>query len=107
MTQIITVLLALVQQIAPGATTDLIATIIEDLIQIVPVVIKEAQDLLPVIKNIIAALQSNPASVSDQLDALDQLDAQVDAAFDAAAAQAQADDDAAAATTTQPPGTSS
>jgi hypothetical protein len=60
--------------------------------QVVPVVVQEAQDLAPIVKNIIAALKNDPTATADELATLDALDAQVDAAFEAAAAAAQAED---------------
>jgi hypothetical protein len=43
-----------------------------------------------VVKNIIAALQANPATTESQLAALQALDQQADAAFEAAAASTDA-----------------
>jgi hypothetical protein len=42
------------------------------------------------VKNIIAALSSNPAALPDQLSQLQKLDKQVDDAFEAAAADTDA-----------------
>ena len=89
--------LALITALLPqlgvtGANADLIGKIIAALVALIPTVIQEAKDLLPAVKNIIAALSANPATTADQLAALDALDAQVDAAFEAAAAAATAED---------------
>ena len=76
-----------------------IASIIGTLIQLIPLIEqeitarKQAEVAAPVpaagiIKNIIAALGSNPATTADQLATLQTLDAQVDSAFEAAASAA-------------------
>jgi hypothetical protein len=58
--------------------------VVATLLQIVPYAVKEAQQLLPMIQNIIAALSAKDGVTADQLAALKALDAQVDAAFEAA-----------------------
>ena len=91
----VTLLLTLVGQMVPSvaANEGLISTIINGLIQVVPLIEQEATDILPEIKNIIAALQSSATTMTtNQLAALQALDAQVDAAFEAAATNAQAQD---------------
>lgn len=50
----------------------------------IPWVAQEASDLLQPIQAIIAALKNNGAVTPDQITSLQALDAQVDAAFDAA-----------------------
>ena len=74
-----------------------VGSIIATLIQIIPTIVKEAQDLVQPVKNIIAALQTNGAATAEQLAQLQTLDAVVDASFDAAATAAQAEDAAAPA----------
>ena len=69
-----------------------VAKFIEMLIQILPTVEKLAEDLVQPIKNIIASLSQNPATDAEQLKALQDLDAQYDQAFEAAATAAQAED---------------
>lgn len=76
-----------------------VAKIIELLVQILPAVEKLAEALVQPIKNIIASLQENPATDAEQLKALQDLDAQYDAAFEAAATKAEAEDAAAPKTT--------
>src|SRR6185437_15815234 len=88
-TGIVAFLQALLPEISAAST---VAKIIGYLVELIPIVVKVAQDVLPEIKNIIAALQSNSATTPDQLTQLAALDAQVDAAFDAAATAAEADD---------------
>lgn len=98
MTSIITGVLTILQALVPSLTSSgTVQQIINALIQIIPVVVKEAQDLVPMIKNIIAALGSNPASTADQLATLKALDQLTDAAFEAAATKALAEDAAAPA----------
>ncbi len=87
--------IVLINMIAPGATGSLIAKIIDALVTLVPIVVKEARDLAPMVKNIIAALRGNGEVSTEQLDQLDAMESQIDAAFDASDAKAQAEDDAA------------
>jgi len=88
-TLIITTLVALVGRVLPVVAVPANATLIEEVIQtlvgLVPTLIKEYQDLLPEVQNIIAALRGGPLTQAQQ-DALDALQAQADAAFEAAAA---------------------
>jgi hypothetical protein len=65
---------------------------IQVLAQALPVIIKEARDLYPIVKNIIAALKDGATVTQEQWDALDVLERQIDADFDAAAAAARAED---------------
>ncbi len=79
--------LTVIADLAPLATdSSKIAGIISMLETWVPVIIKEATDLIQPVKNIIAALQGSASITADQLAALQALDAQCDAAFDAALA---------------------
>jgi hypothetical protein len=60
MNAMVTVILSLLGTLAPLFTSsDQIAKVIATLIQIIPVITKEAQDLVQPVKNIIAALQAN------------------------------------------------
>lgn len=92
----ITALLELVQQIA-GTTSDsgVLGKIIGTLAEAAPLAIKEYRDVMPIIKNITTALSQNGAITPEQMADLKQLDEKVDAAFDAAAAAAEAEDAAA------------
>lgn len=85
---VIQTFLTLVQALLPqiGLNSKVVNTILNALIQLVPVAIKEAQEVLPAIQNIINALSANPATTEQQLATLKALDAQVDAAFEAAVA---------------------
>lgn len=82
--------IAVLLPLVPGGAA--VAPILAILTQVVPVAIKEAQDVTPIIKDIIATLKGNPAATADQLDALDVMEAKLDADFDAAAAVAEAED---------------
>lgn len=95
MQAIITPLLALLQQLAPGATTTIIAQVINILTALIPILIQEYKDLLPIVQNIITALQSSDDISDDQWAALDAMSAQYDAEFQAALAAAKAEDAAA------------
>lgn len=85
--------LTLIQALLPnlGGNAALVQKILDALIQIVPVLIQEYNHLLPIVKNIIETLQGNDATTEAQLIALQELDAQVDAAFDDAAAKYDAE----------------
>lgn len=79
--------LTVIEDLAPLATTgSQIGNVISMLETWLPIVAKEATDLITPIKNIIGALSSGSAVTADQLAALQALDAQADAAFDAALA---------------------
>ena len=92
MTAIITPLLALLTQLAPGATTTVIAQVINILVALIPVLIQEYKDLLPIVQNIITVLQQSDDITDDQWDSLDAMSAQYDAEFKAALAAAEAED---------------
>lgn len=95
----ITTLLTVVQTVLPlvsgtAASTGTIGTVVVALEKWVPLVIAlfpSATTLFQSIRNIIASLSSNPDTPAAQLATLQQLDAQVDAAFEAIAAQTDPD----------------
>lgn len=92
----ITALVGLLQTAAPFlGTASSIGKVISVLVEILPVLAKEINDVKPMVANIISALRANPATTADQLSALDTLEARIDAEFDAAA-KAALDEDAAA-----------
>ena len=81
-------------QIVPALTgSTAINTVLGVLTQAVPIVIKEAQDLTPIVKNIISALSAHPESTEVQLKALKELDALCDADFEDAAKPREGDPD--------------
>lgn len=87
MIPILEAIVALVAQVIPqiGSNSALINTIIETLGKILPEAISTAKDLVPAIQNIIAALKGTDGITADQWAALDALQTQADADFDAAA----------------------
>jgi hypothetical protein len=94
MTAALTAVLALIEQILPllgSSQTNLIASIIDALVKWLPLIIQEVSALYQPVKNIIAALSANSATTADQLATLQQLDAQVDTAFEAIATQVDPD----------------
>ena len=103
MIAILTPVISLLEQLLPLITSasnaSLIGTIINVLTGLIPSIVSEAEALYTPIKNIIAALSANPATTAAQLQTLQTLDAQADAAFEAAAAQTDADGGTAASTT--------
>jgi hypothetical protein len=96
MIEIVTLLLTQLGGIA-GITSQVavIGKIIAALTELYPVVVKEYEVLAPIVKGIIAALSANPAATAEQIAQLKVIDKQVDDAFDAAAAAAEAEDAAA------------
>ena len=90
---IVTAIIGLMTQMLPLITSSSqVAKFIETLISILPTIEQLAADLVQPIKNIINALSANPATDAAQIAALQQLDAQYDQAFEAAATKAQAED---------------
>lgn len=80
-------LLTVIGQIAPAlGSSAAIQGIISTLIGILPTLVQEVEDVVPIVKNIIGALQSNSAITPEQTVALQNLDAQADAGFEGAAA---------------------
>jgi hypothetical protein len=95
LTAMLTTILSLISALVPaGTNAALIEKIVAALIQIVPVVVKEYQDLVPIVRNIIAALKADPSTTAAQLEQLQALEVQWDAEFEAAAAAAIAEDGA-------------
>lgn len=94
----ITALLTVVETVLPaisGATSSaVIISVVAALEKWIPLVVAlfpSATSMFQSIKNMIGALSSNPATPADQLATLQQLDAQVDTAFEAIAAQTDPD----------------
>lgn len=94
MNPVITGLLSLVGNLVPlaGGTASTVGMVISTLTQVIPLAIKEYQDVAPFIKNIIATLKNDPSVTKAQLDQLEALDKQVDDAFDIAWAKVQGED---------------
>ena len=95
-----TLLPALVNSQIVDAT--LIAKIVAALAEILPVAVKEAEDVVPIIKDAIVALAGNKATTADELAQLAALEVQYDADFDKAAAAELAADAAAASAAPAP-----
>jgi len=88
--EIVTAIIALIEQFLPligtsSATTTLIQTIIDAITKILPLVVDFVPTVYQSLKNIISALSNDPSTTSAQWQSLQELDAQVDAAFEAAA----------------------
>lgn len=93
LSSIVTAIVALLQTLeVTSAGSSTITAIINMLVQVLPVLVKEFQDLVPIVQNIIGALKSNTDITQAQLDALQTLEVQYDADFEGAAAAALAQD---------------
>lgn len=92
MQAIITPLLALLTQLAPGASTAVITQVISILAALIPILIQEYKDLLPIVQNVITVLQQSGDITDEQWDALDAMSAQYDAEFETALKAAEAQD---------------
>ncbi len=92
MQAIVPLLLSILEEVAPGAATTVIEKVINLLVALIPILIQEYKDLLPIVQNIIVALQQSDDISDAQWDALDAMSAQIDAAFQAALEAAKAQD---------------
>lgn len=94
MLQIITSALSVIAKLAPLAgQAGVVGEIITTLQQIVPVAADLGQSVYPILKNIINQLRKKESGVTpEQWAELDTIEAQIDAAFDKAAAAALAED---------------
>ena len=94
MSAALSALLGLIGQLIPLITSAANATLIDSIINtlegFLPFIIQDVEVLYQPVKNIIAALSANPATTASQLAALQAQEAQIDAAFDAAAASTDA-----------------
>lgn len=86
----ITALIGLLGKIIPavGANAAVITNAITVLEQLVPLIVEEYEALVPMVKDIIAALQSSDDITDAQMAALDTLNAQCDTGFEAEATSA-------------------
>jgi hypothetical protein len=92
-TAVLAAVLGIIQTLIPIASgSQGVTSILALLTNLIPVAIKEYNDLLPIIQNIIRALKDDPTTTPDQLVQLEALNQQVDQAFEAAATKAQAED---------------
>ena len=96
MLALLPLVLGFMSEVAPMiSTATAVAKAIQQLTVLVPVVVKEARELAPMVKSTIAALRGNGSITDEQLAELDAMEAKFDADFDAAAAKAEAEDAAA------------
>lgn len=77
---VLTLLLALIPRLTDNAA---VSAVIQTLVGLVPVLVKEAREVLPQIQSIIDLLRTKDLTM-EQLDQLDAVSVEVDAAFDAA-----------------------
>lgn len=88
MTEALTMLLTVIATIAASLNVpSQITSIINTLVSLIPILVKEFQDVVPLVQNIITALRGNGTVTPEQLQQLDDLEAKIDAEFEAAAAQ--------------------
>ncbi len=100
MTAVITTVLGLIETyllplVASSSDVTLITQIITTLEGLLPVIAGSIGPFYQSVKNIIAALSANPATMPDQLAALQALDKTADDAFEAAASDTDAEGSAA------------
>jgi hypothetical protein len=91
--QILQFILSTIPQLA--GNSQLIAQGVAALVELYPIARQEFIDLQPIVKTAIAAFRADPATMPDQLNALDKFEAQLDGDYEAAAARAAAEDAAA------------
>jgi hypothetical protein len=94
----VSTILSVIETVLPvvsgGAASSVVVTLVTLLEKWIPIVIAEmpsAVNLFNSIKGAIAALSSNPDTPTAQLQTLQQLDAQVDTAFESAASAVDPD----------------
>lgn len=85
----------LAQSVPFLTTSPAIGSAIRLAASLLPPAIKLVKDEVPVIKAALATIRGNALTTKEQLDEIDALDAQCDAAFDDALARAESDDAAA------------
>lgn len=94
MSALITAVISMLSQLLPLITSSANAQIIDSILNalsgMMPFIVQEIEALIGPVKNIIQALSANPATTAEQLASLQQLDQQVDAAFEAAAVDTDA-----------------
>lgn len=87
-TTVLTLIEGLLPELGVTSSSNIVTQILNALITIVPIIAANATNFITPVKNIIAALQASGNVTPDQIAALQALDAQCDAAFDAAATSA-------------------
>lgn len=93
MNALVSILLAALQTALPLILKNSSATssIVQTLVNAVPILIDEAQDLLPMVQNMIRALTSSNGVTDDDMATLEALNKQIDDAFEAAVAAKEAE----------------
>lgn len=94
--QLVTAIIAMIEQFLPllgtsAATVTMVDGIINALSKILPLIAEFVPVVYNSVKNIIIALKNDPATTKAQWDVLDAIDAQLDAANDAAIAAVDPD----------------
>ncbi len=85
--QLIATFLSLLLSVVPQMTnSQQVNSAVNFIQQIIPMLVKEYSDLLPIVKNILALLKQNGAVTPEQNAAMMAVDAQIDKAFDDALA---------------------
>jgi ethanolamine transporter EutH len=75
-----------------SSAIQLIEKIVASLVAIIPLIVKEAQELVPIVKNIITALKADPSTTAEQVAVLDAMSKRLDQEFEDAAAAALKED---------------
>jgi hypothetical protein len=88
MNAILSVLFTVIQTLLPLIVSNSKATssVIQALVDIMPTVIKEATDVLPMVQDIIGGLSKADGVTDDDMAKLEEMSQQVDDAFEAAVA---------------------
>lgn len=96
MESLVPLVLGMIQRALPmiGGSAPVLKEVADIVVAVTPAVISTYKDLKPIVSNIIAALKADPATAREQIERLEAAEAQLDADFDAAADAALAEDDA-------------
>ena len=86
--ELLTLIDLMVLQLGSSPSAAVIDKILVSLIKIVPIIAAQLPNLVSAVQNIIVSLKSTGALTPDQMTATNALNAQVDAAFEAAATAA-------------------
>lgn len=85
--QLIASLLSMLLSVIPQMTSSkAVASVVNWLEQIIPLLVQEYQDILPTVKNVIALLKQSSAVTPDQVTTLQAQEVVIDKAFDDALA---------------------
>ena len=96
MLSIVSTAIAFLAEVAPGlSTATAVVKAVDQIGALLPVIVKEYKDLVPIVQSTIAALKGNGSVTDDDLAKLTAYEAVIDAEFEAAAEKARAEDEAA------------